>query len=84
MSGKTSYESRHKYESRVYDKVLLRLRNDELSTGDIKAAAALDGESVNGYITECILRRMERDGFAPTGRPDPDKAANTAAGPAED
>ena len=61
MSGKTSYESRKKYEAKVYDKIMLRLRKEDLSNDDVKEAAVRAGESVNAYIVRAIRERMERE-----------------------
>ena len=49
-----------KYEAKVYDKTLIRLPKGRLD--DIKAHAAAQGESVNGFINRAIDHEMERDG----------------------
>lgn len=48
-----------KWESKAYDKVLLRIRKDgELTREDIQQAAANAGESLNEFILESIRQRM--------------------------
>lgn len=60
--GKVSQEVRQRYEAKVYDKVLLRLRKDtEVDKDVIQAAADRAGESLNGYIVQAIRERMERE-----------------------
>lgn len=53
MGGKTSYESIKKYEDKAYSKILLRIKpKDRLDI--IKAHAAAQGESTNGFINRAI------------------------------
>lgn len=60
--GKVSQEVRQRYEAKVYDKILLRLRKDtETSKDAVQAAADAAGETLNGYITRAIRERMERE-----------------------
>ena len=54
--------SRARYEAKVYDKVYIRLRKDDLCADDIRAAAERAGESVNAYIARAIHERMVREG----------------------
>lgn len=61
MGGKVSYESRKKYEDKVYDKIYIRLRKDEFCADHVRAAAERVGESVNAYIVGAIRERMERE-----------------------
>ncbi len=49
-----------KYDTKAYDKTLLRLQKGKL--GVVKAHAAARGESVNGFIGRAISEAMERDG----------------------
>lgn len=49
------------YVKEHYERVLLRLKTDELSRDDIRSAADQVGESVNTYIVEAVRRRMESD-----------------------
>ena len=48
-----------KYEAKAYDKTLIRLPKGRLD--GIKAHAAAQGESVNGFINRAIDHEMERD-----------------------
>jgi len=51
--------ARTKYEAKVYDKVLLRLKKGEREK--ITAAAKANSQSLNGYIIEAIDEKMQRD-----------------------
>lgn len=48
-----------KYEAKVYDKVLVRLPRGKKS--EIEAAAKPNGQSVNGFISEAIDEKLQRD-----------------------
>ena len=62
IMGKVSQEVRQRYEAKVYDKVLLRLRKDtDVDKDIIQAAADMAGESLNGYIVQAVRERMERE-----------------------
>ena len=51
-----------KYERKVYDKVLLRLRKDKEPTRDtIAQAAAASGTSLNAYIIEAIQQKLDQE-----------------------
>ncbi len=50
-----------KYEAKAYDKTLIRLPKGRLD--DIRAHAAAQGKSVNGFINRAIDHEMERDGL---------------------
>ena len=53
-----------KYEAKAYGKVLLRLRNDsDVNVDTLKAIASATGTSVNGFITDAIREKIERDGL---------------------
>ena len=55
-----------KYDAKAYDKTLLRLSKGKLDV--VKAHAAAQGQSVNGFINRAIDEKMERDGLGgPTG-----------------
>lgn len=59
MSGKTSNESKAKYNAKAYDRievVVKKGRKDE-----IKAHAESKGESVNGFISRAIDEAVKRD-----------------------
>lgn len=63
MGGKASAASRNKYNAKVYDRVELVLRKGtKTDKARVQAAADAAGESLNGYITEAIAQRMEREG----------------------
>ena len=47
------------YVKEHYERVLLRLKTDELSRDDIRSAADQVGESVNTYIVEAVRRRIK-------------------------
>lgn len=51
-----------RFEDKQYDKVLLRLKKDGLTSKEnIQAHADNAGESVNGYITKAIEARIVSD-----------------------
>ena len=47
------------YVKEHYERILLRLKTDELSRDEIRSAADAAGESVNTFIVEAVRRRME-------------------------
>ena len=60
--SKVSNEVRQRYESKVYDKVLLRMRKDsETSKDAVQGAAEAAGQSLQGYILQAVRDRMERE-----------------------
>ena len=44
-----------------YERILLRLKTDELSRDEIRSAADAAGESVNTFIVEAVRRRIEEE-----------------------
>lgn len=53
-----------KFESKAYDKILLRLRKDGFTNKElIQLAADIKAKSVNSYIIEAIEEKLYRDGF---------------------
>lgn len=51
-----------KYNTKNYDRVLIRIRKDaDITRQDIQQAADAAGESVNGYILEAVRQRMEKE-----------------------
>lgn len=51
-----------KYETKAYDKVLVRIRKDgDLTRKDIQKSADAKGESLNQYILKAVEMRMEQD-----------------------
>ena len=60
--GRVSQEVRERYNAKVYDRVGLRLRKNTSTSKDaVLAAADKLGETLNGYITNAVRERMERD-----------------------
>lgn len=54
-----------KFESKAYDKILLRLRKDRLdpsglSRESIQAAADAAGMSLNGFILQAVSEKMKK------------------------
>lgn len=49
------------YVKEHYERILLRLKTDELSRDKIRSAADAAGESVNTYIVEAVRRRIEEE-----------------------
>ena len=49
------------YVKEHYERILLRLKTDELSRDEIRSAADEAGESVNTFIVEAVRRRMEEE-----------------------
>ena len=61
MTTPAKVRAQTKWESKAYDKVLLRIRKDgELTREDIQQAAANAGESLNEFILESIRQRIQR------------------------
>ena len=51
-----------KYESKAYDKILLRIRKDgDLTKEHIEIAAARTAQSLNAYILEAVQEKIIRD-----------------------
>ena len=65
MGGRTSNESKAKYNSKTYDRVNLAIPKGQKS--DIKVEADKVGQSLNAYITQAIIERMERDKAGESG-----------------
>ena len=57
--SKAQQKATAKYESKVYDKTLIRLPKGKLDI--IKAHAESQGESVNAFINRAIESQIERD-----------------------
>lgn len=49
------------YVKEHYERILLRLKTDELSRDEIRSAAYAAGESVNTFIVEAVRRRIEEE-----------------------
>ena len=77
MVSKAHIKATTKYESKAYDKVLLRIRKDgDLTRDDITAAATAAGQSVNEYIMESIRQRMTRAAASGSDRSDQGETGN--------
>lgn len=51
-----------KYNTKNYDRVLIRIRKDaDITRQDIQQAADAAGESVNVYVLEAVRQRMEKE-----------------------
>jgi len=59
--SKAQAKAQTKWEAKVYDKVLLRLKKGEREK--ITATAETQGKSLNGYITEAVNEKMQREGM---------------------
>jgi len=59
MSGKTSNESKRKYNSKAYDRISVIVHKGEREK--IKSYAESLGLSLNAFINESIDEKMERD-----------------------
>lgn len=49
------------YVKEHYERILLRLKTDELSRDEIRSAADAAGESVNTFIVEAVRKRIEEE-----------------------
>ena len=55
-------KAQSKWESKVYEKILLRLRSDgDLTRADIQQAADQDGKSLNQYILDAVKEKMNNN-----------------------
>lgn len=59
MARTNSQASTARYEAKVYDKTLIRLRKGELDA--VRIHAASQGESLNGFLNRAIRETVERD-----------------------
>jgi predicted HicB family RNase H-like nuclease len=57
--SKAQQKSVAKYESKVYDKILVRVPKGHRD--DIQAHASEAGQSVNGYVVQAVDERIERE-----------------------
>ena len=60
MGGKTSNESKAKYNAKAYDRINIAVPKGRKA--EVQAHAAPHGESVNSYINRAITEALERDG----------------------
>lgn len=59
MGGKTSNESKAKYNAKAYDRLTISIKKGKKEV--IQTHAKEQGKSLNGYINEAIDNQMERD-----------------------
>ena len=57
MGGKTSTESKTKYNAKTYDEIKVRVPKHEKER--IQAFAALQGKSLNRFINDAIAKEMK-------------------------
>ncbi len=65
MGGKTSNESKRKYNEKAYDRIQLVVKKGKKN--EIKAFAESRGYTVNGFVNEAIDEKMQRDEPAQNG-----------------
>ena len=63
MSGKTSNESKRKYNEKAYDRIQLVVKKGKKD--EIKAYAEKHGYSLNSFVNEAIDEKMKKP--APSG-----------------
>lgn len=59
MGGKTSNESKRKYNEKSYDRIQLVVKKGRKA--EIQAAAEKQGESLNAYVIGAVERRMKAE-----------------------
>lgn len=59
MGGKTSNESKAKYNAKAYDRINIAVPKGQKDT--IKARAEAKGQSINAYINTAIEEKLKRD-----------------------
>ena len=59
MGGKVSWEAKTRYSKKAYDRVNFYVKKGEKEK--IKAFAASQGKSLNGFIVGLIMREMEQN-----------------------
>ena len=54
-------KAQSKWESKVYEKILLRLRSDgDLTRADIQQAAEKENKSINQFIIDAVKEKIEK------------------------
>lgn len=62
MGGKTSNESKRKYNEKTYERIALEIRiDDRYNKAAIQSAAKAAGQSMTEYIMQAVRERMEKD-----------------------
>lgn len=59
MGGKTSNESKAKYNAKTYDRIIISVKKGKKEK--ISEHAQAQNKSLNGYITEAIDEKLEHD-----------------------
>lgn len=59
MGGKTSNESKAKYNAKAYDRINIAVPKGQKDI--IKACAEASGQSINAYINTAIEEKLKRD-----------------------
>ena len=59
MGGKTSNESKAKYNAKAYDRINIAVPKGQKDI--IKARAEASGQSINAYINAAIEEKLKRD-----------------------
>ena len=59
MSGKTSTESKSRYNKKAYDRISLVVRKGKKD--ELKSHAEEQGESLNGFINRAIAETVKSD-----------------------
>lgn len=60
--SKAHIDATSRYEKKAYDKILLRMRKDSSTNGDvIRAHAEAMGESVNSFLIRAVEATIKRD-----------------------
>lgn len=58
--SKSQVKAQTKWETKTYDKILLRLKKGERAV--VSSSAEVQGKSLNSYIVEAINEKMDREG----------------------
>lgn len=62
MGGKTSNDSREKYNKKTYDRINLMIRKDSpINKEHIEQEARREGKSMTGYILDAVLDYIESE-----------------------
>lgn len=62
MGGKTSRDSRERYNKKTYDRINLMIRKDSPINKDyIAKEAQREGKSLTGYILDAVCNHIERE-----------------------
>ena len=62
LGGKTSNESKAKYNAKTYDRIIISVKKGDKDR--LKDHAEAQGESLNAFINRAIMETVARDGAA--------------------